>query len=320
MVGAAGAAAVLSAASAAQAADAYPTKPITFVVSTTPGASPDIVARLFAEHLSQAVKQPVVVENRGGANGQIAVAAVARAPANGYTFLVTTAATLSTNPSLYPTTGMLAVTGLKAVTKLVNLDFVLTARPSLNIRTTQALIQRAKAEPGKLNAGTTALGSAAYLAAELFKQSVGVDFVTVTHNGGGQALTAVVGGQADLLFETIALSEPFIASGQLVPLATTGRTRSSFLPDIPTMQEAGVKGFVVVGWVALAAPKDTPDEIVSLVQSELAKAVRRDDVKATLAKMKAEAVVNTPQAFEAEWTQERQMWDRVIKTAGITLE
>ncbi len=302
------------------AAQTYPSQPIRFIVSTTPGASPDIVARLFAQHLGEALKQPVVVENRGGANGQIAVGAVARAPADGYTFLVTTAATLTTNPSLYPQTGSIAVTGLKPVTKLVDLDFVVTARRSLGIATLQDLVRRAKAEPGKLTAATTALGSAAYLTAELFKQSAGVDFLTVTHNGGGQALNSVLGDQADLLFETVALSAPHIDAGKLVPLATTGAKRSEFLPDVPTAGEAGVPGFVVVGWVAVAAPKDVPDEIVERVQSTLRQVAEREDVRKSLANLKAHPVVDTPAEFERLLQEERAMWDRVIRKAHITLE
>jgi tripartite-type tricarboxylate transporter receptor subunit TctC len=266
------------------------------------------------------LKQTVVVENRGGANGQIAVGAVSRAPADGYTFLVTTAATLTTNPSLYPKAGALSVTGLKPVTKLVDLDFVITARPSLNVKTAQELVRLAKAEPGKLNGATTAVGSAAYLTAELFKESAGIDFLTVAHNGGGQAVNAVLGNQADLLFETVALSAPLIDAGKLVPIVSTGATRSEFLPDVPTAKEDGVPGFVVTGWVAVAAPKDVPDDIVALVQSKLSEVAKRDDVKKSLINLKAHAVVNTPQDFAALLKQEREMWDRVIKKAKITLE
>jgi tripartite-type tricarboxylate transporter receptor subunit TctC len=302
------------------AAQQYPAQPITFVVSTTPGASPDIVARLFAHHLGDALKQTVVVENRGGANGQIAVGAVSRAPADGYTFLVTTAATLTTNPSLYPKTGALAVTGLKPVTKLADLDFVVTARPSLKINNVQDLVARAKAEPGKLTAATTARGSAAYLTAELFKESAGIDFLTVAHNGGGQTVNAVLGDQADLLFETIALSAPLIEAGKLVPLAVTSDKRSEFLPNVPTAKEAGVKDFVVSGWVAVAAPKDTPDTIVRTVQSALRQVGERDDLKKSLANLKAREVLDSPDDFAALLQRERAMWDRVIKKANISLE
>lgn len=301
-------------------AQEWPSQPITFVVSTTPGASPDIIARLFAQHLGEALKQPIVVENRGGANGQIAVGIVARAPADGYTFLVTTAATLSTNPSLYPKAGSIVVTELRPVTKLVNLDFVISARPTLGINSARALVSKAKAEPGKLNAATTALGSAAYLTAELFKQASGANFMTIAHNGGGQAITAVLGNQVDLLFETVALSEPLITAGKLVPLATTGAKRSVFLPKVPTVKEEGIEGFDVTGWVALVAPKGVPDAIVDRVYSELKKIAEQPEVRKRLESIKAQPVVNSPSQFGEEWAKERAMWDGVIKKAGITLE
>jgi len=301
-------------------AQSWPSQPITVVVSTTAGASPDIIARIFAQHLSEAVKQPVIVENRGGANGQIAVGVVARAPADGYTFLVTTAATLSTNPSLYPKNGSIAVTELRPVTKLVDLDFVISARPTLGINSARGLVSKAKAEPGKLNAATTARGSAAYLTAELFKQASSTDFMTIVHNGGGQAINAVLSNQVDLLFETVALSEPLIAAGKLIPLATTGAKRSAFLPKVPTVKEEGIEGFEVTGWVALVAPKGVPDAIVERVYSELKKIVEQPEVRKRLETLKAQPVVNSPAQFGDEWAKERAMWDHVIKKAGITLE
>lgn len=320
-VGAVAASIVLSVTCAPAAhAQQWPSQPITFVVSTTPGASPDIIARLFARRLGEALNQPIVVENKGGANGQIAVAAVARAPADGYTFLVTTAATLTTNPALYPKAGSIVVTELRPVTKLVDLDFVITARPSLGISNTNDLVAKAKAEPGKLNVATTALGSAAYLTAELFKQASGVDFVTIAHNGGAQAINAVLGNQVDLLFETVALSAPLIESGKLVPLATTGAQRSTFLPKIPTVKEGGIGGFEVKGWLGLVAPKGVPDHIIERMYSELRTIVQRPDVKARLESLKAQPVVNSPKEFGEEWASERAMWGRVIKKAGITLE
>ena len=311
---------VLIAAASPAAAQDYPSRPLTFIVSTTAGASPDIVARIFAKYLGEALQKAVVVENRGGANGQIAVDDVVRAPADGYTFLVAPSSTLSTNPLLSPKTAAAAITGLKPVSKLVDLDFVITARPSLGLKTIGDLVQRAKAEPGKLNAASTAVGSTAYLIGELFKQSFSVNFVTVTYNGGGQAINAVVGDTADLLFETIALSKPLIDAGKLIPLATTGASRSSFLPDVPTLKEAGAEGFDVSGWVGLAAPKGVSDDIVARVYRHLAISVQNQELRNILAGLKALPVVNSPDEFGNELRQERQMWDRVIKKAGISLE
>ena len=191
-------------------AQTYPNRPITLMVSTTAGASPDLIARLFAQQLSDGLKTPVVVENKGGANGQIALQAIANAPPDGYTFLATTGATLSVNPALYPKTAQLIMTRLAPVTRFAHQDFMITARPSLNVRTLPELIEWSRKNPGKLNVSTTALGSIAYLTAQLFKQAAGIEFVTIPHNGGGLAVGAVLGEHADVLVETVSLSRPHI--------------------------------------------------------------------------------------------------------------
>ena len=231
----------------------YPNRPITLIVSTTAGASPDLIARLFAQQLSESLKQPVVVENKGGANGQIAVSAIASAPPDGYTFLATTGATLSVNPVLYPKTAELVMTRLAPVTRFAHQDFIITARPSLNVRTLAQLIDWTKNNPGKLNVSTTALGSLAYLTAQLFKQATNIEFVTIPHNGGGLALSTVLGDHADVLVETVTLSRPHIESGKLVPLAVTGPKRSTFLPNVPTLKELKID-VETSGWTAMVAP------------------------------------------------------------------
>jgi tripartite-type tricarboxylate transporter receptor subunit TctC len=300
-------------------AQAYPDRPITLMVSTTPGASPDLIARLFGQHLSESLKQPVVIENKGGANGQIAVAAAANALPDGYTFLATTGATLSVNPVLYPSTAQIVMTRLAPVTRFAHQDFIVTARPSLNVRTLAELIDWTRKNPGKLNVSTTALGSLAYLTAQLFKQAASIDFVTVPHNGGGQALGAVLGDHADLLVETVSLTRPHIESGKLVAIAVTGPRRSAFLPNIPTLKELGLD-VATSGWTAMVAPKDTPPAIIALVQKELAKATGRPEIQKRLNDLSAEPVLNTPEAFGREWRDEAAMWEVAIKKAGIKVQ
>src|SRR5438105_4478439 len=178
----------------------YPNKPIRFISSTPPGATPDVATRLFGELLSAELKNPVIVENRPGANGLIAVEAAARAAPDGYTFLGTTAATLSTNPFLYPK-GMIAVSGLDPVTKMVNSDFVIAVHPSLNVKTLTELIQVIRARPGELNASTTSKGSFAFLAGELLKQQGNLDFVTVPYTGGAASAAALGGGHVHFSIE-----------------------------------------------------------------------------------------------------------------------
>lgn len=310
---------VLSAFAAPAANLTYPNRPIVMLVSTTAGASPDLIARLFAHQLSDGLKTPVVVENKGGANGQVAVQSIATAPPDGYTFLATTGATLAINPALYPKTEQIVMTELAPVTRLARLDFVITARPSLQVRTLPALIDWSKKNPGKLNVATTAKGSLAYLTAQLLGQAAGIEFVTIPHNGGEQAVATILGNNADVLIETITLSRPYIESGKLVPIAVTGPTRSAFLPDVPTLTELNLK-VQTSGWTAVVAPKDTPMEIVTRVQQEFNKGLQNSDLKTKLGDLSAEPIVNTPDAFAREWKQEAQMWKDVTEKLSIKLD
>ena len=297
----------------------YPSRPITLIVSTTAGASPDLIARLFAQQLSQSLKQTVVVENKGGANGQIAVAAAAGAAPDGYTLLATTSATLSVNPTLYPKTAEIVMTRLAPVTRFARQDFIITARPSLNVRSLAELVEWSRKNPGRLNVSTTALGSLAYLTAQLFKQGAGIDFVTIPHNGGGLALGAVLGDHADVLVETVSLSRPHIESGKLVPIAVTGATRSAFVPNVPTLKELNVD-VETSGWTAMVAPKDTPPDIIARVYGGLATSLQNPEIKKKLDDLSAEPSLNTPADFGREWREETQMWERAIKKADIKLQ
>jgi tripartite-type tricarboxylate transporter receptor subunit TctC len=301
------------------AAQNYPNRPIILMVSTTAGASPDLIARLFAHKLSDGLKTPIVVENKGGANGQIATQAIADAAPDGYTFLATTGATLTINPTLHPQTAQLVMTQLAPVTQLARQDFVITARPSLNVRTLAELIEWCRKNPGKLNVATTAQGSFAYLIAQLLKQAASIEFVTVPHNGGEQAIAAVLNNSVDVLVETITLSRSYVEAGKLVPIAVTGPTRSAFLPGVPTLMELKLD-VQTSGWTAIVAPKGTSQEIIGRVQRELSSALQDADLRMKLGDLCAEPIINSPDAFAQEWKQEAAMWEKVIKSVGIKLE
>ena len=301
------------------AAQDYPNKPIRFISSTPPGATPDVATRAFAELLSVELKNPVIVENRPGANGLIAVEAAARSAPDGYTFLGTTAATLSTNPFLYPK-GMIAVTGLDPVTKLVNSDFVIAASPSLGVRSLGELIELIRAKPGTLNASTTSKGSFAYLAGELLKQMGNLDFVTVPFTGGAASAAALGGGHVHFSIEAPTMIEPLANSGRALVLATLGAQRNPRLASVPTVAEQGFQGYQVTGWIALMAPKGTSRDIVSLVQKTLYVASQRPEVRTRLAQMDFQPVVNTPEEFAAEWKAERDTWERLIKARDIRID
>jgi tripartite-type tricarboxylate transporter receptor subunit TctC len=298
----------------------YPNRAIKIVVSTPPGASVDIVARLFGQYLSDTWKQPVVIENRGGANGQLAVTAVARTEPDGYTLLVTTAATLSTNPFLYPTTGPLSVTGLDPVTKLVSNDLLISVRPTFNVRTFRALLDWIRANPGKLTVATNSRGGAFNLAAELLKQVSRLDFVVIPHAGGSVAVNSTLGGHTDAIIETTTLTNPLAETGQLVPVAATGAKRSRFAPNVPTVAESGLSNYAVSGWIALVAPKRTPPAIVDRLQSELAKTATSVEMRKALDALQVSPVLDTPAQFKAAWDEDLRVWKDVIAKSGIEPE
>jgi tripartite-type tricarboxylate transporter receptor subunit TctC len=296
----------------------YPRRPITLTVSTTAGASPDLIARLFAQQLSAGFKVPVVVENKGGANGQIAAQATASASPDGYSLLATTAATLTINPALH-SGARLVTTRLAPVTQLARQDFVITARPSMGVRTLSDLIAWSRKNPGKLNVATTALGSLAYLTAQLLEQTAGIEFVTITHNGGEQAVTTVLGNNADVLVETITLSRPYIESGKLIPLAVTGPQRSAFLPNVPTLIESKLN-VQTSGWTAIVTSKNTPADVIGRVRRELGKAVTNASLRNKLNRMCAEPIINAPDDFGRKWAQEEEIWTGVVRKAGIKVD
>lgn len=297
----------------------YPTRPIRFLVTTPASSAPDLVARIFGQILTEELKQNVIVENRPGANGVIAVEATARAAPDGYTFLVTTASTLSANPFLYPK-GMLAVTDLAPVSRLIDSDFVIASHPSLGAKRLDDLVRMIKEKPGALNASTSYRGGAANLATELLKFSANLDFVIVPYNGDPAAVAGLDRGEVQFIVGTLTAVEPLARAGKATLLASLGLKRNHRFPDLPTIDESLVPGFNITGWVALMAPKATDPKIIELVHAKLAEAVRRDVLRSRLVNMDAIPVVNTPQEFAAQWKTERDTWERLIKSRNLKIE
>jgi tripartite-type tricarboxylate transporter receptor subunit TctC len=297
----------------------YPNRPIRVLVSTPAGSAPDLIARVFGQLLAEEVRQNVLVENRAGANGVIAVDAAARAAPDGYTLLVTTASTLSANPFLYKN-GMLSVTGLEPITRLADNDFVIAAHSSLGVKRFDELVKAIQAKPGALNASTSSRGGSANLAGELLKFSGNLDFVTIPYTGGAASATALDRGEVQFTIETLAMVEPLAKSGKANMLATLGTKRNPRFPDLPTVHESAYPGFNVIGWVALMAPKGTPAEIIAFIHAKLANAIKSEEVRNRLAAIDAFAVVNTPKEFAAQWQEERDTWERVIKARDLKIE
>lgn len=293
---------------------AYPERLIRFVVSAPAGTAPDIIARLIAPKMSEQLGQTIIIDNKAGANGNIAAAEVSKATPDGYTVLVTVAGTLTANPSLYPKT---AVNALEPITQVATVDFVVATRPSLNIRTMPELLALIRKEPGKINGATTANGSFPHLAAEMLKQDAGLDFLIVKHNGGAAAGASVAGEHTDFVVETLAVLGSLVEAKKLVPIATTGPARNVLAPDLPTVSESGIAGYAFSGWVALVGPKGMPAEIASRLQEAVAKALADPLIRERLATMQFAPVASTPAEFAKAIAQEKAKLTTVIERAKL---
>jgi tripartite-type tricarboxylate transporter receptor subunit TctC len=294
----------------------YPTKPIRVVVPQPPGASTDLTARLVAQKLAEALGQPVVVDNRPGAGSIIGTELVAKAAPDGYTLLVV-ASSITINPSLHPNLSFDPLRDLTPITQLSAFPNMLTVHPALPVKTVADLIALAKAQPGRLNYGSSGTGTGTHLSAELFKYMTGVKMVHIPFKGGSQAVTALIGGQVQLNFATIPSVLPHVRSGKLRAVAVTTAKRSPAVPDVPTIAESGVPGYDHGPWNGLLAPAKTPAAIVARLNMEAAKAMHTAELKTVLNTDGAEPVGNSAQAFGAILREETAKWAKVIKAAGI---
>jgi tripartite-type tricarboxylate transporter receptor subunit TctC len=296
------------------AAATYPERLIRFVVSAPAGTAPDIVARLIAPKMSEQLGQTIIIDNKAGANGNIAAAEVSKSASDGYTVLVTAAGTLTANPYLYP---KVAVTNLEPITQIATVDFIVATRPSLNVGTLAALLDLIRRQPGKINGATTANGSFPHLAAELMKQNASLDFTIVKHNGGTAAGASVAGEHTDFVIETLAVLGSLVEAKRLVPIASTGPARSPLSPDLPTVSESGIGGYSFTGWVALAAPKGTPPDVTSVLQQAAAKALEDTTIRERLISMQFLPTVSTPQEFGRIIAQEKAKLGTIIEHAKL---
>ena len=299
-------------------AQPYPDKPIKLVVPFAPGGSVDIVGRLLAQSLGEGLKQTIVVENRAGAGGNIGFEAVAHAKPDGYTLLMASS-NLAVNVSLYRTIGYDPLKDFAPISLVALQPNVLMVHPSLPVKTVPELIAYAKANPGKLNFGSSGIGASQHLAGELFKSRTGVDMVHVPYKGGGPAMADLVGGRIQLMFETIPSSMSFVRSGQLRAIAVTTEERSAQLPDVPTMQET-VTGFVSRGWLGVAAPAGTPQPIVDRLNDAILKAIADPAVAKRLTDLGLQVKVSTPAEFSSFIASEVKDFRTLITDAKIPVE
>jgi tripartite-type tricarboxylate transporter receptor subunit TctC len=301
-------------------AQKYPERPIRVVVNFPPGGSTDFAARILSQYMPRALGQTLVIDNRGGAGGNIGADIVAKSPADGYTLLVSPEGPITIALGLYPQLPYNPLRDLAPITQLIKYANVLVVNPTLKINSTKDLLAAAKAQPGKLSYAHPGIGTNPHLGAELFKQMAGVDLIGVSYKGGGPAIVAVIGNEAQVSFATAPSSIPHVKSGRLRALAVTTGQRSAALPDLPTISESGVPGYDVVGWVALFAPTKTPANIVARLHDEAAKVMAMSEVKETVLASGSETVGSTPAALARIIKDENAMWSKVIKTVGVKME
>ena len=310
---------VLLAAASGAAAQTFPSKPIRFIAAFPAGGPSDIVARAIGRRMSEVLGQPVVIDNRTGAGGNIGAEAVAKSPPDGYTVLlggsyVTIAPSLYTKPPFDP------IKDFAPISLIVSNQYVLVVHPSVPARNVKELIAIAKARPGRLNYASTGPGSPPRICGELFKSMAGIDMVNITYKGATPALIDMIGGHIDVYFGGISGALPPIASNKVRALAVTSARRSSQLPDVPTVAEAALPGYDITTWFGLLAPAGTPRDIVNKLNSVIVAIVSEPEMKNYLIGQGVDPVTNTPDQFAAYIRGEVPKFARIVKAAGIKPE
>jgi tripartite-type tricarboxylate transporter receptor subunit TctC len=294
----------------------YPTKPIHFVVPYPAGGPVDAVARLLGQRVSERVKQPIVIENKPGAGGNIGADFVAKAPADGYTILMGAVATHAINPTLYASIPYDAVKDFRPVTQLASTPNVLVVNPGLPVHDLREFIAYAKANPGRLNFGSGSTGSAGHLAGELFKSMAGVDMTHVPYKGAAPAMNDLIGGQIQLMFDNLASSLTQVKAGKIRALAVTTARRTPLAPDLPTIAESGLPGFDINTWFGLFVPAGTPLEVVDVLHDEFNRALADPDIRDKMISIGAEPVGSTPAQFAVYIRSESEKYARIIRASG----
>jgi tripartite-type tricarboxylate transporter receptor subunit TctC len=297
-------------------AQAFPERPVRLVVGFPPGGPSDILARALGQKLAGGWREPVVIENRPGAGGNLAAEVVAKSAPDGHTWLLGNNSILATNQALYGKLGYDPVKDFAPVALVAIQPNVLVVHPDLSVSSVQELIVFAKKNPGKINYASSGSGAAAHLAAELFKTMAGVDLVHVPYKGAQPALADVISGRVQLMFATSASVVPYIKAGRLRALAVTTAQRSSLLPELPTMAEAGVPGFEATTWHGVVVPSATNTALVDQINRQINSVLMEKDFREKLAALGAEVRTGTPQDFAAYIAAEIPKWTKIVRESG----
>lgn len=303
----------------AHAQGSYPGKQIRIIVAYTPAGTTDILARAVGQKFTESMGQPVIVDNRPGANGNIGTEVAAKAPGDGYTLLMGTAGTHAINPTLYPKLPYDALNDFVPISLVAIVPNIVVIAPALPVKNLKELIDYAKAHPGKLVHGSPGVGSTGHLSAELFKTMTGVNMVHVAYKGSAPTLQDLMSGQIQVVFDNIPPYLPQVKAGKIRALAVTPVERSPAAPELPTVEEAGVKGYSASTWFGLFAPAATPRAIVDKLSAETRRILQLPDVRERLLALGAQPAGNSPEEFARFLRGEVDKWAKVIRSANVTL-
>jgi tripartite-type tricarboxylate transporter receptor subunit TctC len=311
---------VMAANTAAFAQSDYPNRPVRMIVPFPPGGPTDIVARPLAQKLTEALGQPVIIENKGGAGGTIGADSVAKSPPDGYTLLMGTVGTQAINVTLYPKLAYDPLKDLAPVALVAAAPVALVAHPSVAANSVAALLELAKSKPGTLTFGSAGSGTPGHLSGEIFKSMTGAKIEHVPYKGSAPAVQDLMGGQIQLMFDPVQSVLPHIKSGKIRALAVSSAKRAAILPDVPTIAEGGVAGYDTTAWWGVAAPAKTPMAVVNRLAAEIAKAVQSDELKARLQEIGIEALGLGPEEFAAFQKSEIAKWGKAVKESGAKVD
>jgi tripartite-type tricarboxylate transporter receptor subunit TctC len=301
-------------------AQTWPSKPIRLVIAQAPGSATDVISRVVASPLSESLGQPIVIDARPGAGGVLGTEVAARSAPDGYTLFMANNSTHGSNPAVYAKLPYDAVKDFAPVSFVASVPYVLVVDPALPVKSVQEFIAYAKARPGKMNYASAGNGSTHHFCGELLKAMTGIDIQHIPYKGSGPGIAGLLGGEVSMMFSNVADIGSQVKGGKVRALAVTAPKRSSVLPEVPTMAEAGLPDFVVTSWFGLLVPAGTPAPIVARLNAETVKVLGRADVKSTLAAQGLEVAPGSPEAFAAHIKSEIARFTRIAKAAGIKAE
>jgi len=301
----------------AQAQTAYPNKPVHIIVPSTPAGVLDNVARTLAIRLAEQFGQPIVIDNKGGAGGNIGAEAAARSPADGYTLFIGFNATHGANPALFGKLSYDPIKDFAPISLLAAVPNIISVHPSVPVNTLAELVAMAKARPGQLSYASSGNGTSTHLAGEMFKAAAGIDIAHIPYKGSAPAVADVIAGQVPVIVDSVASSTAQIKAGKLKALATTGARRLSVLPDLPTVAESGYPGFEATAWLGLLAPAGTPKPVIDQLNAQILKVMALPETRERMAAFGAEITTSTPEQFAAHIRSEIAKLGKVVHDANI---